>query len=263
MSNIEPTSKVVVNILKQIIFLPITLVQVVFGKKPFSELFAPLRTAWRFLLQAKGTLTLIVIILLTTLAGWYLGFVETWIQFPQDLFTERWWSFFTATLIHADIAHIVGNLMLLFVMGRIVERELGTRQLILLYLAAIVVSGIGTSIIYQYVIPSTTGGLGASGAIMGITAVALLLKPFQLTFEFIIPLPLAVVGAFLIYADITNLFVNDGVGHLTHLAGFFLTGMLAYVTNRSKQKDMHKGVVVTLLLSVAMYLLGIYEAVMV
>jgi membrane associated rhomboid family serine protease len=260
MTRIEPAGKVVWNILKQIIFLPIALLQVLFGKRKSSELFLPIKTAIKFIFQARATISVIAILCCLAVITWaFPDILQSWIHYPQDLLTERWWSFFTASLIHADLIHLGGNILLLFIMGRIVEHELGSAQFLFLYLSAIVLSGVATSIIYLYILPSTVGGLGASGAIMGITAVALLLKPFQLSFELLIPLPLAVVGAMLIYADITNLFTNDGIGRFTHLAGFVLTSLLAYLTNRSKQSQMHTGVVVNLVIGLLMYFFGILQ----
>lgn len=72
---------------------------------------------------------------------------------------------FTATFLHADVGHLLGNMLFLFLVGHLVEAALGARRYLLLY----VVAGLGASVAtlaWRWGEPSA--GLGASGAIAGL-----------------------------------------------------------------------------------------------
>lgn len=50
---------------------------------------------------------------------------------------------FTATFLHADIGHLLGNMVFLFLVDHLVEAALGARRYLLLYVAA----GLGASVV--------------------------------------------------------------------------------------------------------------------
>jgi membrane associated rhomboid family serine protease len=91
-------------------------------------------------------------------------------------------SVITSTFLHADLSHLVYNMLFLFFFGRKLEDVLGPTKFGLLYLACAFVSSLG-SIVQEMLKLSVTQGtvpeLGASGAIMGIVAAYLFLFPGQ------------------------------------------------------------------------------------
>jgi membrane associated rhomboid family serine protease len=76
----------------------------------------------------------------------------------------EWWRIFSAAFLHASIAHIGLNMLALYSLGSVVEAIYGKARFTLLYLLAIV--GSGLAIIYFAPYPQPT--LGASGAIYGL-----------------------------------------------------------------------------------------------
>src|SRR5205823_6429966 len=78
----------------------------------------------------------------------------------------------TYQFVHADILHLAGNMMFLFVFGNAVNAKLGHWQFVVIYLLLGVLAGAAF-------IPFAGGlpVLGASGAIMGIVGVFLVLFP--------------------------------------------------------------------------------------
>jgi hypothetical protein len=105
---------------------------------------------------------------------------------------------------------------------------------------------------------TSIGLLGASGAIMGILGAAMLLDPFYITYELIIPLPIMVVGWITIYGDITGVLsqTNDGISHIAHLAGFKSVSTGLYLMG--ERESLKKGFIINIIsltLAIALYFL--------
>jgi membrane associated rhomboid family serine protease len=85
-----------------------------------------------------------------------------------------WITLFSSMFLHAGWAHILGNMLFLYVFGIHVERSMGGFRYLVFYL----VCGLGAN---AFEIASSLGsnlpGLGASGAISGVLAAYLLLYP--------------------------------------------------------------------------------------
>lgn len=93
--------------------------------------------------------------------------------------SARGWMPAPATLVtyqffHADIAHLVGNMVFLWVFGDDIERALGRLR----YLAFYLLSGVGGGLVFVANDPhSGIELIGASGAIAGIVVAYLMLRP--------------------------------------------------------------------------------------
>ena len=239
--------KLIVNILKT----PLTLILILFKKKQFKDLFQPLNDLWLFIIEPKFTITLISLNILIFVISLFLSenLLTQFLNYPSDLFTIRSYSLLTAGFLHANLPHLLGNMLALFIFGRVVERTLGTPKTSFIYIGAMILSMIFTSLIHSLILNDNTPGLGASGAIMGLIAAAILLNPFYLTYEAIIPLPIMLVGWLTIYADITGILnpVEDGIGHFAHLGGFLSIGLLLYLLGIEERTKMKKGIIINVI----------------
>ncbi|HEV2739435.1 MAG TPA: rhomboid family intramembrane serine protease [Candidatus Elarobacter sp.] len=84
---------------------------------------------------------------------------------PQSVLEHgQWWRIFTAAFLHGSIAHIGLNMLALYWLGREVEAFYGKARFALLYVLAIVGSGLAIVYFSAYTVPT----LGASGAIYGL-----------------------------------------------------------------------------------------------
>ncbi len=81
------------------------------------------------------------------------------------------WQFVTSTFLHADMMHLLGNMLFLWVFGNVIEDRLGHVQYALFYLGGGVFASIG------HVLSSSNPALGASGAISAVTGLFLVLFP--------------------------------------------------------------------------------------
>lgn len=80
---------------------------------------------------------------------------------------REWWRLVTSMFLHADIEHLLSNMLILYLAGELVERYIGRFRFALLYFC----SGICGSLLYAgYEFMTETYGetIGASGAVFGV-----------------------------------------------------------------------------------------------
>jgi membrane associated rhomboid family serine protease len=139
------------------------------------------------------------------------GVMRRWMLVPADVLAGEGpgaLSMLTAAFLHADWAHVLGNVFILFFFGRKLEDVLGPARFGLFYLLCVFVSGTA-SVVGRAALPLTRGtvpGLGASGAVMGIVGAYLFLYPEQrirtLVVLLVLPIPFGVsmpAWAFILY----------------------------------------------------------------
>ena len=143
----------------------------------------------------------------------------------------------TSMFMHADLQHLFMNMLGLYFLGPTVERILGSKRFLILYLLA----GLGGSFLsifvdyvhfwsigctncQAYVDLVTTGSLGASGGVLGIVLAYVTMYPRKTLMIFPIPIPIkglyigmAAVGLSLFFG-ITDT-EPGGIGHFAHLGG--------------------------------------------
>jgi len=128
----------------------------------------------------------------------------------------------TGTFLHAGWEHIIGNMIYLFVFGDDIELALGRFRFLVFYLLVGVAANLG------YVVAnasSITPLVGASGAISGVLAAYLMLRPCAYITAFVIARIARiqaywVIGIWIalqLYYIITN--EQDDVAYLAHLGG--------------------------------------------
>lgn len=81
--------------------------------------------------------------------------------------TGEWWRLFSAMFLHAGLLHLALNGYALYIVGNVVEQELGRARFLSLYLATGVLASAGSYAFGAVSIPS----VGASGAIFGLFGV--------------------------------------------------------------------------------------------
>ncbi len=249
---IETSTKFLFRLLLDLIKTPFILILAIFGRRKFSEVFKPLVDIWEFILEAKFTFWMVII-----LWGIYLAsalfipeeVLNNLLQYPSDLLSTRAYTIITAGFLHANIAHIIGNSLTLFLFGRVVESKLGSMKTAFVYFGALIISGVFSSLIYIFYLGDNTPGLGASGAIMGLVSAAILLAPFYISYQFLVPLPLMLIGWLYIYADLTGIVsqADDNIGHFAHLFGFLSIGVIMYLMNWQDRHNIKKGLIINIL----------------
>ncbi|RMF05776.1 rhomboid family intramembrane serine protease [Candidatus Woesearchaeota archaeon] len=205
---------------------------------------------FRWFFESRATATIILLNVAAFAVSMTMFSEQQWeryILYPESVFNGGLVSLVTSAFLHADVWHLLGNMLALLIMGRIVEKEVGTLGFLIIYFGAMVISGIGSSLFYIFVANTNIGSIGASGAIAGVTSAAILIQPFYLTYLVAgIPLPVSVVGLAFITQDVLavlNPLPGDNIGHIAHLAGYTATFLLVFFVAQDKRK-LFKGLIV-------------------
>jgi rhomboid protease GluP len=83
-------------------------------------------------------------------------------QYNPYVFNGEVWRLFTGMFVHANIAHIVGNMLFLFIYGLRAEDMFDIKEYLLIYF----VSGLAGGLLTLFLWPDSLS-VGASGAIFG------------------------------------------------------------------------------------------------
>ncbi|QIB73355.1 rhomboid family intramembrane serine protease [Halogeometricum borinquense] len=144
------------------------------------------------------------------------------------------WTWVTSIFAHSRISffHIVGNSIVLYFFGPLVERYIGSRKFTLLFLGSGMLAGLSHVGVGMLLEPGVrTGVLGASGAIFAILGVLTVLNPnLKIYLYFLIPIPLWLFT--LGFAGLSIVFFlqpgaaasvgQGGVAHFAHLIGLII-----------------------------------------
>lgn len=217
--------------------MPLLLVRGVFGDRVAlrESVARPAARIYAFVTAARTTAALIALNLAAFLYEVHASRVLSQAEFLRrftlsagGLLRGEYLPLLTHVFAHAGPAHLSGNLLTLFVFGRVVERHLGSLWTAGAYVGAAVVST-SLSLCAQVVLHRSIPTLGASGAIAGLVALGTLLSPLALTFEALVPMPLLCLGWLVLLADLSGVASGrrDGIDHFAHLGGY-LSALVAY-----------------------------------
>ena len=121
----------------------------------------------------SGTLVIanVIVFILCKFTGerlYELGMLDRFSVLNDGEYGRIIWSMF----LHADLNHLASNMIILFFLGSMIEREIGHIRYAVLYF----VSGIGggvLSLLYKVMTNEISASLGASGAVFGLDGVLL------------------------------------------------------------------------------------------
>ena len=180
--------------------------------------------------------------------------LDSLVLYPANLFEgKNYICLITSGFIHADLSHLFWNMLGLFVFTRIVDKHLGPGKTLFIYFGSLAISMFASTWIYTYLLSKNVAIIGASGAVMGLLAAAMLLDPFCITYETLIPVPVMIKGWLFLYADLQGFLdaKKDGVSHLVHLFGFLSVALLVYFLSDEDRKTMFMGLLINILSFVA------------
>ncbi|MCP8323226.1 MAG: rhomboid family intramembrane serine protease, partial [Candidatus Methylarchaceae archaeon HK02M2] len=113
-------------------------------------------------------------------SGSYESIILDYGEIPIFVMTgQRLYTLFSSMFLHADIFHIIGNMLYLFIFGDNIEDRFGHIKYLFLYLIFGVIGGLAHSYItlmfngFDIFIPA----IGASGAVSGVLGAYIVLFP--------------------------------------------------------------------------------------
>ncbi len=135
---------------------------------------------------------------------------------------DRPWTIITSIFLHANIWHILFNMMTLYFFGRYLCVLLGEKK----FLTVFLIGGILGNVLYLLLGPPYSIAIGASGAVFALGGVLAVMRPKIRVFVFPIPIPFplwaAVIGGFLILIAFPN------VAWQAHLGGLAFGLVIGY-----------------------------------
>ena len=169
------------------------------------------------------------------------NFLVSW----NSLEAGRYWTLLTSVFSQIAVWHILINMFVLYTFGRVLEKVLGSRLFIILYLFCGIISSYVFAWTSNFILHQPRlAALGASGAIMGIVLVFALMYPrWRLYLLALIPVP-ALPGAlafmaFDVAGFIWQMHGDDPIplAHAAHLGGAISGILFYYLYIRSHMKD--------------------------
>ena len=135
---------------------------------------------------------------------------------------------FTHILGHSGLEHLVGNMMLVLLLGPALEEKYGIKKLLVMILAVALVTGILHNLLFP-----ATALLGASGVVFAM----ILLTSFTGFREGEIPLTFILVAVLYLGQQIwLGITVRDQISNLSHIAGGLVGAGTGWLLNREKPK---------------------------
>jgi len=138
----------------------------------------------------------------------------------------------TSLFLHANLMHVFGNMIFLFVFGDDIEEVLGHWRFLVFYLAC----GIGAGLAFVLSDPhATTELIGASGAVAGVVSAYLLFRPCAKVTCLLGLIPLRiraywVIGGWAIWQFFEAASrSHDGVAYWAHVGGLATGAVLFYL----------------------------------
>ncbi|RIY07936.1 rhomboid family intramembrane serine protease [Hymenobacter rubripertinctus] len=157
------------------------------------------------------------------------AFLESWILEPYRMQRNNdWYRFITSGFLHADITHLLFNMLAFYSFSQLVEGVFtevfgpitGLLYFLLLYLGGIVVSDIPTYLRHRN--DPSYRSLGASGGVASVIFSAILFNPVAGLYIF--PLPIAIPGfifGFLYLGYSYYMSQRPGSDNINHDAHFY------------------------------------------
>jgi len=163
-----------------------------------------------------------------------------------------WITLLTAMFLHANLLHIAGNMLFLFIFGDNVEDAFGHLGYVVFYLFC----GVAASLTQVFVVEAfqgaqgiATGELGASGAIAGVLGAYIVLYPharirtligFGILFFTRLSATLVIGVWFLLQfvPGLANIRELGGVAYFAHVGGFAAGALLALLFRPRRLRDL-------------------------
>lgn len=163
---------------------------------------------------------------------------------PADILRGRnLHTLFTSMFLHADILHIGGNMLFLYIFGDNVEDAFGHLRYFLFYLIC------GLTADFAHILSLTTPWelsiptLGASGAISGVLGAYIVMYPkakiltlLLFRFIYVVRIPAVVFLGFWFFMQLlyTSLNIGGGVAYWAHIGGFVAGIVLVFLFKRDR-----------------------------
>ena len=130
---------------------------------------------------------------------------------------QRPWTLITHMFVHANFDHLFWNMVVLFFFGMELERRVGERKFLQIYILSGMVAAIGQMMV--------AGGslVGASGALYGVMGCLAIIAPeISVLLFFVIPLSIRWAVVLFALIDFLSMGSVDNIAHMAHIVGLLV-----------------------------------------
>jgi membrane associated rhomboid family serine protease len=186
---------------------------------------AKLRITYNAPVVLTFTLAAVVVFCLTRL----ITPMQSWFQASPHLDSiQSYVGLFSHILGHASWEHLLGNFMLILLIGPILEERHGSAPLLIMILLTALITGVANALL------SSAGLMGASGIVF----MMILLASMANVRGGEIPLTFIAVAIIYLGGEVVRSFQNDNISQLAHLVGGAVGGAFGFfMAGKKKLKD--------------------------
>jgi uncharacterized protein len=145
------------------------------------------------------------------------AFVYNYLALNPEYVMQRPWTLITHMFVHASFNHLFFNMLFLFFFGTELERRVGEKKFLQIYILSGIVAALGQMMI--------SGGslVGASGALYGVMGCLAIIAP-EIRIMLFFVIPMSIRGAVLLFAliDFLTLGLADNIAHMAHIVGLLV-----------------------------------------
>lgn len=160
---------------------------------------------------------------------------------PFNFTSQLWlWQAFTYIFIHADFWHFLFNALMLWMLGRTIEQDMGSRKFLAYFLACGAAAALFTA---AFEPTSLRPVIGASGAVYGLLgAFAFLYPNATVNFYFIFPMSARTMAILLGAIEFVMTFSNPGskISSVTHLGGLAAGLLWLWAERRWRERPVYE-----------------------
>lgn len=166
-------------------------------------------------------------------------FAENFSLVSSDVLA-RPWTLLTSMFLHGGLFHIFINMYILYIFGTLIEKRIGTKRFLLIYFISGILASVGFVLFQEFILGVSGTAVGASGAIMGILGVTIMLMPdLRVLFFFFIPMSLRTAGIVFVVIEVVSIIYSwfggsTGIANSAHLVGLVCGLIYGYYLLRKK-----------------------------
>jgi membrane associated rhomboid family serine protease len=169
--------------------------------------------------QLRKINIVIIVCVLVSLLSWFSNpdLILEFLAFSGvNLLKGRVWTLVTSLFLHADLLHLLGNMLFLYVFGNTIEEDLGPKRTLGAFFVGGIASFLLSLLFYDAAIPL----IGASAAIFTLASIVMLIKPLKFSILFFMPQGLVAILYFVYNAVAVYYGAEGNVAYIAHIIGF-------------------------------------------
>jgi membrane associated rhomboid family serine protease len=193
----------------------------------------------------RATVLLILLCFSATFHVWSLNTNPDYLVYSYNnlVVHHAFWTLITTLFIHANLSHLLGNMLFLFLFGWPLEKIIGSQKLVLVFL----LGGILSLLLSHFFYAPEEPIVGASGSICALIATLMIFDPWRFSFLLILfPMPLAVAGlTYVLYNFVMAIYERQHpdantlhIAYEVHVAGFIVGLVMGCIWNPNWKKNL-------------------------